>query len=454
MLAPAIRCYNTPTLAQPPDRSLPAPTLPMDISRIPTKRLTAAIDQLPDADMRRLVTLRYVRGLAVKEIVKTLNISRPSYYRRLQKARKALTHVLSHSKQDEQKPLISQFHHVDDNNLVGVQNLVDDLTGTITADSAPWLIAVDGIGGIGKTTLATKVVTSDEVWLRFERVLWVSAKQEYWNGSKIVKKQVALSEKDLAGQLLNQLGLEIPDSQNELFLTLTNTLKSAAYLVVIDNLETVRDYETLLPLARNIANPSKVLITSRHSLRGHSDIRSLTVGELSFDDAVMLVKQDAVRRGMPEFEQASNTEFEAIYEAVGGNPLALKLIVGQLSVLPLSLVIENLKQAQGQDVDALYNFIYWQAWELLDAASQKVFLVMPIMYNNTADEFTETLREIEPAQIQAALQLLVRLSLIQVSGDLDDRRYNIHRLTETFLMNEAIRWQSNEDRYGHIAIDD
>ena len=62
----------------------------MDIDRIPTKRLQAAIDQLPDADMRRLVELRYVRGMAVKAAIRALNISRSAYYRRHREALDAL----------------------------------------------------------------------------------------------------------------------------------------------------------------------------------------------------------------------------------------------------------------------------------------------------------------------------------------------------------------------------
>ena len=44
----------------------------MDIASIPTKRLEAAMDQLPNADMRRLVELRYVRGLRDREIQKPI----------------------------------------------------------------------------------------------------------------------------------------------------------------------------------------------------------------------------------------------------------------------------------------------------------------------------------------------------------------------------------------------
>ena len=53
----------------------------MDIDSIPTKRLETAIDQLADADMRRLIELRYVEGMAVKEIARELGLGRTSYYR-------------------------------------------------------------------------------------------------------------------------------------------------------------------------------------------------------------------------------------------------------------------------------------------------------------------------------------------------------------------------------------
>ncbi len=45
--------------------------------------------------------------------------------------------------------------------------------------------------------------------------------------------------------------------------------------------------------------------------------------------------------------------------------------------------------------------------------------------------------------LSQSLRQLAALSLVQISGDLEDRRYIIHRLTETFLLNEAIKWQSS-----------
>jgi hypothetical protein len=36
---------------------------------------------------------------------------------------------------------------------------------------------------------------------------------------------------------------------------------------------------------------------------------------------------------------------------------------------------------------------------------------------------------------------LVRLNLVDVRGDLQQRRYSIHNLTRTFLHEQVLRWQ-------------
>ncbi|MBN1993748.1 MAG: hypothetical protein JW953_13685, partial [Anaerolineae bacterium] len=126
---------------------------------------------------------------------------------------------------------------------------------------------------------------------------------------------------------------------------------------------------------------------------------------------------------------------------VGGNPLALKLVVGQTAFLPLSQVLDNLKAARGKSIADLYTFIYWQAWHMLDPAGQQALLVMPLAQEGTLPQLL-VLSRLEPADLHQALQQLITLSLVQVKGGLEKRRYSIHRLTETFLLTEAITWQS------------
>jgi hypothetical protein len=219
-------------------------------------------------------------------------------------------------------------------------------------------------------------------------------------------------------------------------------LKQVPSLVVVDNLETLADYETLLPTLLKLANPTKFLLTSRHSLRTHPDIFSWTLAELSLTDTLRLLRQEAETRGLTEAAQAPAEQLQSIHRVVGGNPLALKLVVGQMSILSLAQVLENLKQAQGQNIDQLYTYIYWQAWHMLDAPSQHAFLMMPLANDGPLAQL-EAVTQLNPAELSRALQQLVALSLVQVKGTLAERRYTLHRLTETFLLNEAIKWKTS-----------
>jgi hypothetical protein len=77
---------------------------------------------------------------------------------------------------------------------------------------------------------------------------------------------------------------------------------------------------------------------------------------------------------------------------------------------------------------------------MLDTASRKLLLVMPLAQNGPFDQLM-TLTNLDRDTLNQALQGLVTLSLVQVGGNLQERRYTIHRLTETFLLNEAIQWK-------------
>ena len=126
---------------------------------------------------------------------------------------------------------------------------------------------------------------------------------------------------------------------------------------------------------------------------------------------------------------------------MGGNPLALKLVVGQIRILPLPQVLENLRQAQGKRIDALYTYIYWQAWDSLDPVSQQVLLVMPLAQDGDLAHLA-SVSGLEMEPLGEALHQLISRNLVEVSGGLEERVYRIHRLTETFLLTEVARWQS------------
>ncbi|MBV7337995.1 hypothetical protein KFU94_59165 [Chloroflexi bacterium TSY] len=331
-----------------------------------------------------------------------------------------------------------------DQHLFGIATAQARIYALLQAEARPWIITIEGIGGIGKTALANELAHAFVENDRFVDIGWVSAKQEEFDpdAGRQSTGRPALDTATLTDALLTQL-LEQPPvsaSQQEKQTTLLHLLKARPYLVVVDNLETAHDQEALTPYLRQLANPSKFLLTSRFSRRAQAEIYSHTLRELSEGDTLTLLRHEANARGIDALAEAQPEQLSAIYQVVGGNPLALKMVVGQVGFLPLQQVLTNLEEARGKRVDELYTYIYWQAWQLLTATERQLFLAMPMVPDATFNQLALA-SGLDEESLANALARLVQQSLVQVAGDLNERYYRLHRLTETFLMNEVLKWQ-------------
>lgn len=341
--------------------------------------------------------------------------------------------------------ILSRLEPLPDQQLFGIDTASNAIQTLIQRMDRPWLIALDGIGGIGKTTLANRLVRRFLDVERFADIGWVSAKQEEFLPDVGIQStgRPALDVETLTDSLLEQLSADFSytmssrDKRNKLL----RLLKEIPHLIVIDNLETVADYQALIPYLRQLVNPTKIVITTRFTLKQYADIFCYSLAELNQTDTLAFLRYEAATRGMIALEQGTDEQLDRIYQVVGGNPLALKLVVGQINFLPLAQVLANLQQAQGERIDALYTYIYWQAWQMLDDSARRLFLAMPTVHNGTFAQLAIAAM-LEQNILQSALKRLVDLSLVQVAGDLDEPRYHLHRLTETFLMNEVLKWGS------------
>lgn len=340
--------------------------------------------------------------------------------------------------------LLSRLDPLPDQHLYGVETAQVTLETVIQKQVRPWLIAIDGIGGIGKTTLAHRLAQSVIQAQVFADLGWISAKQETLSvesGLQASAKPV-LTVETLTDLLLEQLAIEVAPtaSAQEKRLILFRRLKQTPTFIIIDNLETVSDYQALLPYLRHLANPSKFLLTTRHSLKAQADVYSFSLNELSQDDALALIRDEADLRGNTTLATAEPAQLNRIYQVVGGNPLALKMVIGQVAFMPLDTILTQLQHAQGQDVDDLYTYIYWQAWQLMNEETRNLFVSLPVYPNGTFADLADS-TQLAQRQLQQSLQHLITLSLVIVGGDVDQPRYRLHRLTETFLLNEVLKWQ-------------
>ncbi len=417
------------------------------------KLLQDAIDLLgtDQKDHSDLLRKYFIQRMTVQNIAQSRSISEPSVYRKKDESLEHLTSVLQRMEVKARETWQVELEQLLDIpafvSLVGSTKPLTQLVEVINQAPEPEIICIDGLGGIGKTALASALLRQPSISGQFHKAAWVSAKQQVFlpgKGMQTLAHGPALNVETLIDALLDQLNVDItsPQSPQQKKASLIELTKSLPILIVIDNLETVLDYEALLPFLRKLTNPSKIVLTSRHSLRAYSGIYSLSLNELNQMDTLRLIQKEASDKGLAEIAEATDKTLQVVYDIVGGNPLALKLVVGQVSVLSLSEVLENLWAVKGETIEDLYKYIYWQTWAMLTEAAKKILLMMPTVDEAIIPQLSAATR-LDTTQVQQGLQQLAQVSLVQVGGTLEHRRYTIHRLTENFLLNEALQWNKS-----------
>lgn len=329
--------------------------------------------------------------------------------------------------------------------LFGVERSLAQLRALLERADAPWTIALEGLGGLGKTALAHELTSRLLESGVFADLAWISARPSSLSlGGTLVSAphpvlSVEEAERSLAAQLLGaETASELlrPQDRRQM---LQEHLSAAPHLLIIDNLESLADGEQLLPLLQRFAKPAKFLLTSRQRLPG--PLYHYPVPALEEADALALLRHAAETSNLPHVAAATDDQLRPLFQIVGGNPLALHLAVGQLHLRELASLVADWQQAAGREIEALYTFIYRTAWERLEESCRFAFLAMPLAAEQGGRlAHLVAASGLAESEMVAALEQLVTLNLVNVQGSLNDRRFSIHSLTRSFLHRQVAEW--------------
>lgn len=398
-----------------------------------------------DSEAHDLLRERFENRRDVISVANSLNIAESTLLYRQRMAVKQLTDILSQLEEEASREwrekILSRLDLPSYHELVGIQEPRASLIQALMSKEAHFIVAVDGLGGIGKTALVDRVVRDLIQTTRFEEIGWVTAKQTHLSTLgrlQVESSRPALTFPMLVDALVRQF--ELPESgvhsQLQSQRQVKRYLRERTCLIVIDNLETVADYHTLLPELRQWQRPTKFLLTSRRRLLDEPDVFSVSLQELSQEAAFQLIRLEARRAGFADLVDAGQEQLAQIYQAVGGNPLALKLLIGQLRFYSLPEVLARFSAGSQTAGDgSIFDYIYQEFWELLGDESRQTLLAL----TQTGESgFTlshlAAVSDLEELVLVSCLQELILLSLVDIGGTLAERRYRLHRLTEAFLL--------------------
>ncbi|CAA2973977.1 late blight resistance homolog R1A-10 [Olea europaea subsp. europaea] len=183
-------------------------------------------------------------------------------------------------------------------------------------------VSLVGMGGIGKSTLATKIYEDEYIVYHFHIRAWVTVSQEYNVGE--ILKNVLRSMKLLTKEMLEA-------SIDQLSESMYKNLKGRRYVIVLDDVWDTKVLDDLKRLFPNDKNGSRIMLTTRlEQVANHGNSsRPYHMRFLNWDESWNLFCGKVFGKDFcpPELEK----DGKKIVQSCQGLPLAIVVIGGLLA---------------------------------------------------------------------------------------------------------------------------
>jgi tetratricopeptide (TPR) repeat protein/transcriptional regulator with XRE-family HTH domain len=288
-------------------------------------------------------------------------------------------------------------------------------------------VAIDGMPGVGKTSLAVHVAHRLAAAYP-DGGLYVDL-YGFTPGQEPLNPQAAL------GRLLSALDVAHPPTgAAERAALWRSELSRRRVLVVLDNAVSADQVRPLLPGAGR----SGVLVTSRHRLVDLDGVPPVSLEPLVDTDAAYLFGRAA---GL------APTDADAISQVLrecGGLPLALRMAGARLRHRPgwtVAVLAERLRDGASR-----FDSVFGMSLRQLDAVQRRVFRLLGVLPGTDFDAAAVgALADMASERIGAVLEELVDAHLVQ---ELSPGRYRLHDLIRQYAADVA----AEEEPQGEAAV--
>ncbi|KAG8391292.1 hypothetical protein BUALT_Bualt01G0172800 [Buddleja alternifolia] len=220
---------------------------------------------------------------------------------------------------------------LEEGELVGIESSKKQLvTWIVEGESRLKVVAVVGMGGLGKTTLVKKVFDDDLVKKHFQNHAWITVSQSF---------KVEELLKDTIRQLFDQMKLPIPQaistmSNNKLKTIIKDFLRHKRFVLIFDDVWSIQAWEAIKYALPNEDQGSRVIVTTRFmdvasSCSIETDGYVYQLNPLSEEESWILFCQKAFQ-GSSCPKHLTDT-CENVLKKCGGLPLAIVAISGVMS---------------------------------------------------------------------------------------------------------------------------
>lgn len=303
------------------------------------------------------------------------------------------------------------------------------------------VIVVHGIGGVGKTATCIEVGRRAYKAGLFDEVVYAPVRRGY-----LLREQAAVSVapfESFEGFLrlvTNSLGSSLPAGVDidELERRVLELIAEEKTLIIVDNFETLREQSQLADFFWRVPGGTKALVTTR--IPPATGGRFFQLDELPKEEIGEIIRNECILKGKSRLVEVDREDvLDRIYAAIGGIPLAAKLLVGAMATRWQSLdtVLDELvKVDRNRLVDFCFARIYG---EMLSDDARLVLKAFGVFGREASHSDIEVATELPPVKLADSLMALEMTSLLgRQAGASGEDTYRVLPLTWIFAKQKLL----------------
>lgn len=303
-------------------------------------------------------------------------------------------------------------------------------------------VCLIGIGGVGKTALATWAVKNAYKAGEYDYIVSISAKDRELTDSGIQSiAQKLTSLDDLLDAILDVTGfpeaktLETGEKEQSVY----DLLAGEKALIYIDNLETVVD-QKIINFVNNLPAPVKALITTRRNVVTISSY-PIEIGPLEAEEIVRYISSLSLLPRFSYCRALSDQEKERIGLDFNGIPLAIKWILGKCKTSDELVAEADRMENSGRTSEELLEFAFRRVFDEMTLVEKTIMQVLAVISDLPIEALIQgAALKSKSGEVIDALEALVADTIVIRYYDSESKaeKYRLLSLTQKFMLNNCI----------------
>ncbi len=322
--------------------------------------------------------------------------------------------------------------------FVGRQNQLNKVRDALLRSRHP-IIALDGVGGVGKSAVAIEIVRNLYDAQKYMFIVSQSAKSKVWHEHMATRKAGFSGLTEFLHGIADVFGLPKEKDLESLKASVTEAMSGLEGLLVVDNIEDISDQGVFKFLLDDVPPPVKVLVTSRVD-KGLGAL-TISIPQMDESEARELLYEELKRVGFKDV-YSDNESIDEIIKATGKIPLALKwaALLGA-SHQSLKDASHRLRKLDATKKEFL-SFCFATMFDEISLLARDVAVLGVYLENNCNTATLSVVLDRTEDEIEEAFKELKAKGILLDSFSDERKALSFLPLTEDFLAN---KWNEGKD---------